>query len=191
MYYKKLFVPLNLQLFAEESSDNPETCGEGGNEESGGNQQEVKTFTQEQVDNIVKGRIAKERKAWEKHLEDQQTEAKKLEEMTEKEKKAYQDKKREDELTQREKEITKRELTATAKETLAEKGISLGLAQFLDYSNAENCQKSIEELTKVFNEAVEKAVNEKIKGGKPFKRAPEGDPMKAVEQQIYKGLGGK
>ena len=82
-----LAYPLNLQLFADEDaggSDNQDTSGkeDGKNDES---QEQTKTFTQDEVDNIIKGRLAKERKSWEKQLVDQQTEAEKLASMSEKE----------------------------------------------------------------------------------------------------------
>lgn len=91
-----LAYPLNLQLFADEDaggSDNQDTSGkeDGKNDES---QEQTKTFTQDEVDNIIKGRLAKERKSWEKQLVDQQTEAEKLASMSEKEKKQYQEQKR-------------------------------------------------------------------------------------------------
>lgn len=95
---KKFMFPLDIQLFAEnDNPDNDPVDNEGGkgtpSEEPNGGQ-ETKTFTQEELDKIVQGRIAKERKAWEKHLEDEKTEAQKLETMSEKEKKKYQEEKR-------------------------------------------------------------------------------------------------
>lgn len=92
--------------------------------------------------------------------------------MSEKEKKAYQEKKRIEDLDAREAEITKRELTAQAKIQLADKGIPTELAEILNFKDAESCKKSIEIVEKAFQQAVAKAVDEKIKGGKPMKKAP-------------------
>ncbi|MFR2822645.1 MAG: DUF4355 domain-containing protein [Thomasclavelia sp.] len=165
--------PLNLQFFADDPS-NPEEPEEPENPDDKPDDPnpEVKTFTQEEVDKIVQGRLAKERKSWERHLEEQKTEAEKLANMSEKEKKAYQEKKRIEDLDAREAEITKRELTAQAKIQLADKGIPTELAEILNFKDAESCKKSIEIVENAFQQAVAKAVDEKIKGGKPMKKAP-------------------
>ncbi len=166
---KKFMFPLDIQLFADDNSGdvsgNDDDQGTGqDNQDSGEGGQETKTFTQEELDKIVQGRIAKERKAWEKHLEDEKTEAQKLETMSEKEKKKYQEEKRIKELDDREAAITRRELTAQAKVQLADKGIPTELAEILNLTDAESCKKSIEVVEKAFQSAVEKAVEEKIKG---------------------------
>lgn len=187
---EKLKYHLDLQRFAE----NPEAEGEGNpnseekNEEQDDDQQ-VKTFTQEEVDRIIQGRLAKERKSWEKHLEEQKTEAEKLANMSEKEKKAYQEKKRVEDLDAREAEITRRELTAQAKIQLADKGIPTELAEILNFKDADSCKKSIETVEKAFQQAVEKAVDEKLKGGKPMKKAKDNTPSE--QELIYKYMTGK
>lgn len=107
-------------------------------------------------------------------IADAKTEAEKLAKMNAEQKAQYEQQKRETELANREAEITKRELSAQAKETLAEKGIPIQLADVLNYSSADACQASIEAVEKAFTEAVSKAVEEKLKGGSPIKKAPEG-----------------
>lgn len=185
---KKLYFPLYLQFFADEVKEpTGQESAEPEKHESG--QPEVKTFTQEEVDTIVKGHVANERKNWEKELADQQTEAEKLASMTEKEKKAYQDKKREDDLNKREAAIVKRELTAQAKSTLADKGLAPALSDFLDYTDAESCNKSIDKLQKVFQAAVEKAVDERLKGGKTIKKALDNETQ-ALQDEILKNMKG-
>ena len=186
-----LAYPLNLQLFADEDAggcDNQDTSGkeDGKNDES---QEQTKTFTQDEVDNIIKGRLAKERKSWEKQLVDQQTEAEKLASMSEKEKKQYQEQKRAKDLETREAAITRRELTAQAKEQLADKGLPITLAEILNFTDAESCNKSIETVEKAFQSAVEKAVEDRIKGGKPIKKAT--DDKTTDAELIYKNMMGK
>ena len=132
-------------------------------EEGGEPNNQPKTFTQEELDKIVQGRIAKERKSWEKQLEDQKTEAQKLETMSDKEKKKYQEEKRIKELDDREAAITRRELTAQAKVQLADKGIPTELAEILNLTDAESCKKSIETVEKAFQTAVEKQLKKKSK----------------------------
>lgn len=191
---KKFMFPLDIQLFADDNSGdgsgNDDDQGTGqDNQDSGEGGQETKTFTQEELDKIVQGRIAKERKAWEKQLEEQQTEAQKLETMSEKEKKKYQEEKRIKELDDREAAITRRELTAQAKVQLADKGIPTELAEILNLTDAESCKKSIEIVEKAFQTAVEKAVEEKIKGNAPIKKAK--DAKLTDEELVYQKMMGK
>ena len=92
---ERFLFPLNIQLFADDGSGNDSgNDGQGNNDQVNDGQgndgqtgQEPKVFSQEEVDKIVQGRIAKERKSWEKQLQEQQTDAQKLEKMSEKEKK--------------------------------------------------------------------------------------------------------
>ena len=189
----KLLFPLNIQLFAEDDSgtDPANEDDQGKDDQEGGKprDQQSKTFTQEELDRIIQGRIAKERKSWEKELEDKQTEAQKLEKMSEKEKKKYQEEKRIKELDDREAAITRRELTAQAKVQLADKGIPTELAEILNLTDAESCKKSIETVEKAFQTAVEKAVEEKIKGNAPIKKAK--DKSLSEEEIIYQKMMGK
>lgn len=190
---KKFMFPLDIQLFADDNSGDGSGNDDQGtgqdNQDSGEGGQEIKTFTQEELDKIVQGRIAKERKAWEKHLEDEKTEAQKLETMSEKEKKKYQEEKRSKELDDREAAITRRELTAQAKVQLADKGIPTELAEILNLTDAESCKKSIEVVEKAFQSAVEKAVEEKIKGREPMKKAK--DAKLTDEELVYQKMMGK
>ena len=104
-------------------------------------------------------------------IQEARTEAEKLAKMNAEQKAEYEKEKREKELADREASITKRELAATAKEQLAEKGLPLSLADVLNYSSAEACAASIDAVGKAFQEAVEKAVEERLSGGKPPKKA--------------------
>jgi hypothetical protein len=190
---KKFMFPLDIQLFADDNSGDDSGNDDQGtgqdNQDSGEGGQETKTFTQEELDKIVQGRIAKERKAWEKQLEEQQTEAQKLETMSEKEKKKYQEEKRIKDLDDREAAITRRELIAQAKVQLADKGIPTELAEILILTDADSCKKSIETVEKAFQSAVEKAVEEKIKGREPMKKAK--DVKLTDEELVYQKMMGK
>lgn len=101
------------------------------------------------------------------------TEAERLAKMNAEQKAQYEREKKEKEIADREAAITKRELMATAKEQLAEKGLPIYLAGVLNYASAEECSASIEAVGKAFQEAVEKAVNDRLSGGKPPKKAGE------------------
>ena len=110
------------------------------------------------------------------------TEAEKMAKMNAEQKAQYEREKKEKEIADREAAITKRELMATAKEQLAEKGLPISLADVLNYASAEECSASIEAVGKAFQEAVEKAVNDRLSGGKPPKKA--GDKAAYTMEQI-------
>ena len=195
---EKFLFPLNIQLFADDGSGNDsgndndqgnDGQGNDGQGNDGQTGQETKTFTQEELDRIVQGRIAKERKSWEKQLEEQQTEAQKLEKMSEKEKKKYKEEKRIKDLDDREAAITRRELTAQAKVQLADKGIPTELAEILILTDADSCKKSIETVEKAFQTAVQRAVEERIKGREPMKKAK--DAKLTDEELVYQKMMGK
>lgn len=135
-----------------------------------------KTFTQKDVDKLIQDRLAREQSKWEKKIQDERTEAEKLAKMNADQKAKYAEEKRILELEKREKEITTRELKATSLETLAEMNLPKELAGALNYSDAEQCNKSIEAIAKAWNvahgtwqQAIEKEVNERLRGGNPPK----------------------
>ena len=134
-----------------------------------GEADDKKTFTQDDVNKIIQERLAKEKVKLEKDFESKvtaaKTEAEKLAKMNADQKTEYEKQKHEEELKTREGDITRRELRATALETLAEKGLPKQLADLLPYTDAEGTKKSIEAVEKTFRDAVEAAVNERLKGG--------------------------
>lgn len=126
---------------------------------------------QAEFDRKVAKALSTAKTKWENMTNEKLSEAEKLSKMTKDEKTQYQLSKKEKELLDRENELNKKELMSTAKVQLSEAGISTELAQLLDYSDAESCKKSIENLTKAFNSAVEKAVESKLKGGTVMAKA--------------------
>ena len=196
-------VPMNLQLFAEGGDGAGADGGNGGGSgegaggeggaggdtppsfddflKTGGNQAEFNRRVQKAVNTAV----TKAQEKWQALADDKLSEAEKLAKMTKEEKAQYMQQKREKELTDREAAITRKELMAEAKNTLASDGLPQELAEVLDYSDADTCKKSMEKVKEVFQRAVETAVEEKLKGGKPPKKAPGGDAQKALEEQVY------
>ena len=204
-------VPMNLQLFAEGgdgagadggngggSGEGEGAGGEGGAGsdtppsfddflKTGGNQAEFDRRVQKAVNTAV----TKAQEKWQALADDKLSEAEKLAKMTKEEKAQYMQQKREKELTDREAAITRKELMAEAKNTLASDGLPQELAEVLNYSDADNCKKSMEKVKEVFQRAVETAVEEKLKGGKPPKKASGGDAQKALEEQVYNIMMGR
>lgn len=106
------------------------------------------------------------------------------------EKAQYMQKKKEKELSDREAAVTRSELMAEAKNNLSDEGLPVELAEVLNYTDADACKKSMETVKKAFQTAVEKAVDEKLKGGKPPKKAPGTNTQEALEKQVYNAMMG-
>lgn len=196
--HARCIMPMNLQHFAEGGDGSGTGDGNGGGSAGGegGNGDEDKPLSfddflkgegnqaefDRRVNKAVQTAIGKAKEKWQAMTDDKLSEAEKLAKMTKEEKAEYMQQKKEKELSDRESAITRKELMAEAKNTLAEKNLPVSLADLLDYSSADNCNKSITTLEKVFQEAVQKAVEDKLKGGDPQKKAPEKETD--LEKQI-------
>lgn len=188
-------MPMNLQFFAEGGDggggDDGGGSGAGGEDKglptfdeflAAGNQAEFDRRVQKAIDTAVKNAQDK----WKTLTDDKVSEAEKLAKMNAQEKAQYLQQKKEKELLDREADITKRELMAIAKNTLTEKGIPLELAEVLNYADADSCNNSITAVEKAFQSAVEKAVEERLKGGNPPKKA--GSETKTLEEQVREAM---
>ena len=145
------------------------------------NKQEVqevqeKTFTQSELDAIIEKRLVRERKKFEdeigkKKYEEGMSEAEKLSKMTATEKQIYEMQKKIDAYESKEKELSLKALQSESKGILADKGYGAEdvklLAQLLDYTDADKCKASIENLDKVIkglvDSRVEAEVNSRLK----------------------------
>lgn len=182
----------------ETGTDNTGT--EGTNEGKEGQEGENKSFDdvlrdkryQSEFDKRIQKALDTAKGKWEtdynSKLETAKTEAEKLAKMNADEKAQYAEQKKLDELSKREKDINTRELKAQAYETLAEKNLPKDLISTLNFESAETCNKSIESVQKAFQSAVEKAVNEKLRGGNPPKG---GQSNNSLQEQIAKAMRGQ
>ena len=221
---KKYFycrIPMNLQIFAEGGAGDGAGADGGNGGGAGaadqgeaelpsfddflkgeGNQAEFDRRVQKAIDTAVSNAQQK----WQALTDDRLSEAEKLAKMNKEEKAAYMQQKKEKELSDREAAITRKELMAEAKNTLAEKKLPVSLAEVLNYTDADACNKSISAVEKAFQEAVEAAVNERLKGGTPPKKAPQENvtketyakmgyterlKLKTENPELYKQLAGK
>lgn len=173
---------MNIQFFAEGGDDGNGGGSSGAEGDGNGNQPSFDDFLKDggnqaefdrRVQKAINTALSNAQEKWKALTDDKLSEAEKLAKMTKEEKAQYLAQKHEKELADREAQITRRELMAEAKNTLAEKGIPAELAEILNYTDAESCKKSVEAVEKAFQSAVEAAVEEKLKGGKPPKKAPE------------------
>lgn len=191
---KTLPFEMNLQFYAEEGDGaGAENDNGGGTDNDGGEQNDSESGTEGKeptFDELLKGghqaefdrrvqqaintALSKQKTKYEALMDDKLSEAEKLAKMTKEEKADYMQKKRIKELEDREAAVTRKELEAEAKNTLAERKLPTELSAVLNYKDADSCKTSIETVEKAFQKAVEAAVEEKLKGGRPSKKAPEG-----------------
>ena len=194
----------NLQLFAEGEGDGS-GAGDGNEDGAGagsgdnGNEVSFDDFLKEgdnqaeydrRIQKAVNAAVTRAQEKWKALTDDKLSEAEKLAKMTKEEKAQYMQKKKEKELSDREAAVTRSELMAEAKNNLSDEGLPVELAEVLNYTDADVCKKSMETVKKAFQTAVEKAVDEKLKGGKPPKKAPETNTQEALEKQVYNAMMG-
>lgn len=174
---------LNIQLFAEDTQDSPaDPPGDPQDPPSDPPTDPPKQLTQKDIDDAIAAARAK----WDAEQKEQQTEAQKLAKMTADEKKAYQEKKRLEDIEKREADITKRELMSTAKETMISKGIPPELAEYLDYTDADTCNASIEKIGKAFQDAVQAGVAARIAGTDPMKKSKLSNTTALTKEDVAK-----
>lgn len=142
------------------------------------------------VQKAVNTAVTNAQEKWQALADDKLSEAEKLAKMTKDEQKTYMQNKRDKELSDREAAVTRSELMAEAKNNLSDEGLPVELAEVLNYTDADACKKSMETVKKAFQTAVEKAVDEKLKGGKPPKKTPETNTQDALEKQVYNAMMG-
>ncbi|MDD3410283.1 MAG: DUF4355 domain-containing protein [Eubacteriales bacterium] len=128
---------------------------------------EERAFTQADIDRVVQQTIARERARAEKAVATARTEAEKLAKMTAEQRAQHDREQREAALAQREAELNRRELRATALNTLAERGLPSTLAETLNYTDADQCNASIDSVEKAFRAAVQQGVESRMKGSVP------------------------
>ena len=202
--YMRCMIPMKLQIFAEGGENGDGAGAEDGNgggsgmDTSGGTDPKPVSFDDflkgdgnqaefdRRVQKAVNTAVTKAQQKWQDLADENLSEAEKLAKMTKEEKAQYLQQKKEKELINREAEITRKELMAEAKNTLVEKKLPAGLADVLNYADADSCSKSISAVEKAFQEAVETAVQDRLKGGKPPKKAPENNDD--LEKQIEEAM---
>lgn len=111
-----------------------EQAGAQGEQGSEGQEQPEKKYTDADVDRIIAKKIAAERKRMQKLFEGEQQES---------------------EIEKRERDVTRRELMADAKDRLIGDELPSSLAEIMNYSDKESFEKSYQDVTAVFREAMQ------------------------------------
>lgn len=158
-----------LQLFAEEergSEQNEETGGEGGLDENGQQEEESeKKYSDEDVDKLIKRKLAE----WEKKKQKEEDEAKKLAKMNAQEKADYKNRQLEDRIAELEREKTLSSMKDEARKMLSEKNINISdeLLAFMVASDAEKTKTAVDSFAELFNAAVNEAIKSKARQSVP------------------------
>lgn len=144
----------------KETVDNPETVEDA-----------PKTFTQSEVDELIKKRLAKQEKSFDKRMQEKLDEAEKLRTMNESQKAEYEQEKQRAYIAELEAKINRSGLEREASKMLSEGGIVaddkiLGLVV---KDTAEATQEAVESFVALVNELADKKVGEKLKGKTPKK----------------------
>ena len=130
--------------------------------------QDVKTFTQEDVDRIVTKRLEKSNKQWQEKFNALE-ESIKLQAMTEEQKQEHNYSKKLEELTQREQELeakinayNQREYKSTIQAQLQEAGLPTAMADMLVNMDAESVATQINAMKEMFSNQINQQVQAKV-----------------------------
>ena len=147
--------------------------GEGGNEplsfddflKQDGNQAEFDRRVQKAIDTAV----SNAQKKWKDIHDDNLSEAEKLAKMTNEEKAAYRMSQMEKELNAFKEKDTLAEMSKTARKMLSEEDINIPdkLLSHLVSTDAEDTKNTVQAFAKLFKDAVQDAVKDKLKGNPP------------------------
>ena len=130
-----------------------------------------KTFTQSEVDELIKKRLAKQEKSFDKRMQEKLDEAEKLRQMNETQKAEYEQEKQKAYIAELEAKINRSGLEREASKMLSEGGIVVDdkILSIVVKDTAESTQEAVEGFVALVNELADKKVGEKLKGKTPKK----------------------
>ena len=130
-----------------------------------------KTFTQSEVDELIKKRLAKQEKSFDKRMQEKLDEAEKLRAMNESQKAEYEQEKQRAYIAELEAKINRSGLEREASKMLSGGGIVVDdkILGLVVKDTAEKTQEAVESFVALVNELADKKVSEKLKGKTPKK----------------------
>lgn len=129
--------------------------------------EEVKTFTQEELDRIVAKRVARAKKDIEVQIEAERKQAEELAKLSEQEKASKLLEIKEKELEEKVRAFENEKLLNETSKQLASKNLPIEFAEMLKGNDAETTFENIKVFEEKFNAALEVKVNERLKGNIP------------------------
>lgn len=130
-----------------------------------------KTFTQSEVDDLIKKRLAKQEKSFDKRMQEKLDESEKLRQMNETQKAEYEQEKQKAYIAELEAKINRSGLEREASKMLSEGGIAVDdkILGLVVKDTAEATQEAVESFVALVNDLADKKVGEKLKGKTPKK----------------------
>ena len=158
--------------------DNPETV-----------EDTPKTFTQSEVDELIKKRLAKQEKSFDKRMQEKLDEAEKLRKMNETQKAEYEQEKQRAYIEELEAKINRSGLEREASKMLSEGGIVADekILGIVVKDTAESTQEAVESFVALVNDLADKKVGEKLKGKTPKKM--EGTSAGDITKEQFNKMG--
>ncbi|WP_300125415.1 DUF4355 domain-containing protein [uncultured Streptococcus sp.] len=128
-----------------------------------------KTFTQTELDDIVRKEKAKAKRSAEREYKEKMDEAEKLRKMNAEQKAEYEAQKQADRIAELEAQLNRNGLEKEASKMLSEAGIvaSDDILSFVVKNDAEGTQEAVNALSSLVNELADKKVSEMLKGKTP------------------------
>lgn len=156
----------------EETAEAAEATGGKADEQAEEPKQESKTYTDADVDEIVKARLAREHAKWEAELEKQReeaTEAEKLRGMNDLQRAEHEREKFRAENEALRRQLDMREQMDVSRDMLAQDGIHMPdeLLRMFVSGDADTTKKAVDAIRKMWPKAIEAGVKEKLKGTLP------------------------
>lgn len=149
-----------------EETNNTEVVENGTVDTPEATTEESKTFTQQELDDIVEARVARAVKKAQKDAEEQiqkaQSEGERLAKLSKDERLKEEQAKRLSELEKREHDLAMKELSIEARSLLSEEGLPVEFLDIVMADTAESVKDNISNLRTVFDQAVEKRVDERL-----------------------------
>lgn len=149
-----------------EETNNTEVVENGTVDTPEATTEESKTFTQQELDDIVEARVARAVKKAQKDAEEQiqkaQSEGERLAKLSKDERLKEEQAKRLSELEKREHDLAMKELSIEARSLLSEEGLPVEFLDIVMADTAESVKNNISNLRTVFDQAVEKRVDERL-----------------------------
>lgn len=156
------------EVNTEETNTGTETTD---NQEQAEAQDDKLTFTPKEFDSEVDKRIANAlqtaKAKWDEEKQTEISNAEKLAKMSASDRKAAEDKAKQEALDNREKQLNMREYRYEAKHQLEENGLPDSFVDMVLSEDAETTKNNIGAIKAEFDKAIEAAVNEKLKGNNP------------------------
>ena len=128
---------------------------------------EVKTFTQDEVNEMISKRLQRERKDIKAQIEAERKQAEELAKLSEQEKASKLLEIKEKELNDKIRAFENERLLNDTSKQLASKNLPVQFAEMLKGNDAEKTFENIQLFEAKFNEAVEKVVTERLRGNVP------------------------